>query len=323
MTTTEVPISQIDPQLRQTTSELLHRWEKGTLSYQEILEQMTLLKRQAIADKRPSDEGHIESRLGVMQGYRGNYDASIEHFERARELYLQAGNRLEVVGTILNIGENYRLKGNYARARQCFQASYEAGVAIADVSSQIISRSNEAQVLISLERYEQAETMLLECLARSDEPWRNEPIDHGRGRKAHLCEMLHGLAQIYLALKQPGLAWEHAKRALAVAHELNIQLRLGYANRIIGMVLTQLGNRDEEGFDKEPDVYFQAAIQAFRSIKADGEIAKTLYEQGLSLGKRGKKQLGARKLQQAMLIFSKLGNVSDAAKAAKEQLALL
>ena len=59
------------------------------------------------------------------------------------------------------------------------------------------------------------------------------------------------------------------------------------------------------------------------SEAAEGELAKTMYEHGRSLMRRDKKMPAARKLQQAMVIFTRLGMVDDAAKAAEAQLMVL
>ena len=43
------------------------------------------------------------------------------------------------------------------------------------------------------------------------------------------------------------------------------------------------------------------AIHAFREMKADAEVAHTIYAQGKSLAKRGKKDLAVRSFRKAML----------------------
>ncbi|HEX2621327.1 MAG TPA: tetratricopeptide repeat protein, partial [Phototrophicaceae bacterium] len=174
------PVQEANPGIVQRGREIFHLWETGEVSYQEALNQYGELRQKITG---PADEAQIELELGIMQGYRGNYDASIEHFERSRELAIKISNRNLIARSALNIGETYRLKGNFTRARQYFQASYEAALAIGQKMLQIISRCNEAQMLISMGRYDQAETILLEFYKVSMEPWEDPETENTKKRR--------------------------------------------------------------------------------------------------------------------------------------------
>jgi tetratricopeptide (TPR) repeat protein len=311
---TLLPEQEFDASISRITVE----WETGKLSFQEAVDQLTQL--QTRANEQPVNQAHIEVRLGIMQGHRSNYNASIQHFERARDLFIQVGNRQRASICLLNIGEVYRLKGDFTKARQHFQISYDTAVALGDRSTQVIARGNEAQMLISMGRYEQAAGMLEECHRLSLEPYTEPETESQRRRRLdQLCEVLCAQAVICIHKGDVQKAWHYATQALHLAQQLNAPLRLGFANRIIAETLTVLQTAPDEGFKDDPDIYFIKATEAFREVKADGEIARTLFAHGKSLGKRGKTQAGARKLQQATVIFTKLGMVDDAAKAAEAQ----
>lgn len=317
----QLPPQDISPDIAERSRAIFNDWQAGDLAYQDALEKYAQL-RQSVS--RPADEAQIELQLGIMQGYRGNYDASIDHFERARELAMGVGNRGLIARSALNIGETYRLKGNFTRARQYFQASYEAAVAIGLKSLQVISRSNEAQMLISQGRYDQAENILKEFYNLSLEPWENPESENTRRRRIEqLSEISGALATIYLETAKTEAAWKYAVEALKYAQEVDIVSHIGISYRIIGLILTELGSSPDPAFVHDPDVYFNQSIEAFREVKADGEIARTMHAHGKSLGKRGKKAEGVRKLQQATIIFTKLGMVDDAGRAAQDQLKLL
>lgn len=300
---------------------IFNDWQAGDLAYQDALEKYAEL-RQSV--HRPADEAQIELQLGIMQGYRGNYDASIDHFERARELAISVGNRGLIARSALNIGETYRLKGNFTRARQYFQASYEAAVAIGEKAIQVIARSNEAQMLISQGRYEQAEKILKEFYRISQEQWENPESGNIRKRRIHqLSEIAGALATVCMATARNEQAWTYAVEALKYAQEVDIAAQIGVSYRIIGQILTELGSSPDPAFVHDPDVYFNQSIETFREVKADGEIARTMHAHGKSLGKRGKRPEGVRKLQQATIIFTRLGMVDDAGRAAQDQLKML
>lgn len=316
--------SDIRPELLQASREIFATWEAGDLPFSVAVERFEVLRKQALADNMPADEGQIELQLGVMQGYRGNYIASIEHFEKARDLFIRAENQPMILRCMLNLGETFRLRGNFTRARQHFHTGYKAALKLDHRELIVVARANEAQMLISQGRKDLADKMLKESLEMCAEPW--EEPEAARSRKKRLdqhCEITHALATLALDSGDVDGAWDYAVMSLDSAKEMNIPLRLGYANRAIAEVMTELKGLSDERFIMDPDEYFSAAIESFREVKADGEIARTMAAHGRSLGKRGRNTSAARMLQQAMVIFTRLGMADDAAKAAEAQLKLL
>lgn len=98
----------------------------------------------------------------------------------------------------------------------------------------------------------------------------------------------------------------------------------GYANRALAEIISvnPVPPMDKR-FVNDPNVYFQAANDAFLEIHAEGEVARTIYAHALSLLRAGRQMMAARKLQLAMIIFTRLGMVDDAARAAETQLEVL
>jgi hypothetical protein len=137
-----------------------------------------------------------------------------------------------------------------------------------------------------------------------------------------LCEVYHGLAVIFLNDGDVHAAWKKAKLALRTARTINQPLAVGQASRTMGEVLTTLEAPPEDvggEFSVDPDEHFKASVAAFEELDSEGEVARTLHAHARSLAKRGKRVPAARKLQQAMLVFARLGMVDDAAKAAEAQ----
>jgi hypothetical protein len=143
---------------------------------------------------------------------------------------------------------------------------------------------------------------------------------------AVFCEIHHGLASVYVKLGQHDQAWRHALNSLTIARGVEQPLMLGFANRAMGEVVSALGalpSHANPSLSNDPDEYYRAASEAFREIKAEGELARTMYAHALSLAARGRGMTAARKLQQAMIIFTRLGMADDAAKAAHAQMGVL
>jgi tetratricopeptide (TPR) repeat protein len=327
-------VSEPTPEFEALVKDIHRRWENGDLPFQDALEQMTRLGREAEASQQPCNQGRVELLLGVMQGYRANLDASVRHFERARDLFERANNRKRTIGAILNLGESYRLKGDFTRARQLFHTAFEVAGTIGVLHTQAIAACNEGLMLISMGRYEQAREMLLKA-AELTERMKSAPSSEEDPHIAEEvgCELYGALASVYLHLNDPEEAWRCATRSYKIATMMGEPLLIGFANRAMGETLTAVITMEHDADDtalmihpslsSDPDDYFRASGEAFQEIKADGEIARTMYVHALSLRARGKGMMAARKLQQAMIIFTRLGMSDDAAKAARAQMDVL
>jgi hypothetical protein len=138
-----------------------------------------------------------------------------------------------------------------------------------------------------------------------------------------LCEVYHGLTIIYLAADDHEAARETAMCALDIAYTHRQPMQLGFANRAVGEVVTLLESTPEADLPDDPDRFFRASSQAFREINMEGELARTMLAHAQSLVHRGRFTTAARKLQQVMIIFTRLGMLGDAARAAELQRTVL
>ncbi|MDZ4764256.1 MAG: tetratricopeptide repeat protein [Chloroflexota bacterium] len=322
------------PEFEARAKDIHRRWESGELPFQAALEGMSILAREAESSGLPANQGRVELLLGVMQGYRANLDASIRHFERARDLFERSKNRKRAIGAILNLGESYRLKGDFTRARQLFHTAYEGAESIGALSTQAMAACNEGLMLVSMGRWEQARAMLRRA-AELTERMKVTPTTPDDPRQAEEvdCELYGALASVALQLGDPDEAWTCARHSYQMANVIGEPLLIGFANRAMGEALTAVINLAQAPdatalmiappLSSDPDDYFRASSDAFQAIKADGEVARTMYAHARSLQVRGRGMMAARKLQQAMIIFTRLGMADDAAKAARAQMDVL
>lgn len=311
------------PEFRARYNAIFDQWQNGAVPFAEAAAKIEMLKQEAIVAGHAANQGGTELTLGIMQGLRGNLNESIIRFERALSLFEKVGNRERAATCILNLGESYRLKGNFAQAHHYFHAAYEAAVEQGNVKTQVTALANEGQMFVSLKQFDEARAALEQAYVLCRDSWTVDDARDEGARKDNLCEIHHALAELYLDAGQVKPAWEHAKQALKIAQELQLTYRLGFAYRAIAEVLTELGTPDDTSISPDPDEHFQSANAAFREVKAEGELAKTMIAHGKSLAKRGKRMAGARKFQQAMVIFTRLGMTDDATKAAEMQLGVL
>lgn len=314
--------SDITAEVRQTCDAILTQWKSGSLPFGEAQQRLSDLYYIAEQESRPADQGYTELMRGILQGWRANYSASIDHFERARSFFAQVNNREQAMRCTLNIGEALRQHGSFARARQYFQMANASAREIGHIPMQIVSRSNEAQMLITLKQYAPALKALQECFVLREVDWAQWHLPPERKDDSY-AEITVACATVQLNLQNYGEAWRYALEALDLAERIRLPLRVGMANRAIGEILTVNADGLREGMPNDPDEFFQRAIKAFREVNTEGEIAKTMLAQGRSLAARGIRTNAARKLQQAMVVFTRLGMVTDAAEAAELQLKLL
>jgi len=288
------------------------------------------MENEQVSAGQYANQGLAENRIGMMYGYRGDLDLSIRHFARARDLFERANNRAQIVRTIMNLGESYRQKGDFPRARQFFRTAFEQAITIGENGTGAYAATNEGHMLLSMNQLDSAKERFEKAIElaalEADEDARNEVT----------CDAKQGLATYYLRTSEKTAAWKCALESLQLSQKARQPFMLGFAYRTMGEVLTAVGHtpsgtpryqpvQEEDAAATnehlgDPDAYFQLAIEAFNDIKAEGELARTVFAQGQSLLARGQRMTASRKFHQAMLMFTKLGMRDDANKAAQAQM---
>lgn len=290
----------------------VQRWQRGEMPQHQALAALRELAHEAQASQHAANQARAEHLQGYIEHYLGHYNTSVLHYERARQLYDAAHNERRVAAIDLNQGENFRLKGEFSRARRLYHSAFERARDLGDQRIQATAGVNEGLALTSMKDYSSALAALDEGLRLAAGLPEDTP-----GLLGLFCEAYQGLALIALAQNNPQTAWEHAQCALDYAQRSGDLLSTGYANRILGDALTALRG---EG---NPDEYYRAAMLAFQEGSMEGEEGKTLFAQGRSHSARGKNRSAAHLYRQAMVIFSRLGMIDDAARAAEAQLSVL
>ena len=234
---------------------ILHQWQDGDLPYRDASKQLEALIDEARQEGNVAHEGGVHIISGIIKAYRGDYEGSIQHFERASGFFQVAQNAERMLTCMLNIGETYRQMGSYAQARIYFRKAYNKAKDIDNLATQCIAISNEGQMWLSLGNLDLALQCMQEGLELSRNPW-TERADDEVNRKSHDCEVYHGLTMLYLKQNDYQFAWEYATRAYAIAEELNRPLRVGYANRAMAEVVSVAGAL-EAGYHDDPDEYYR------------------------------------------------------------------
>lgn len=296
---------------------VIEGWQSGQTPFAQAVVQLESLSQEAIASGHRGNQARAQHMLGYLQHYRGNLTTSIQHYERARVIYEQVGNRDRQAYIDLNQGENYRFRGDFNRALRYARSAYDTAHELGNVRVQTIAMANEGLIMVTTGQHQQA-VRAFEISLELSNAWQ----ENREQLLGILCEVYHGLAVIQLEREDHYAAWESALMALESARLVGQPLQLGFANRVLGRVLSALGSSPDPNFSSDPDVYFHLALESFREINAEAEIARTMFDHALSQAQRGRRTTAARKLQQALIIFTRLGMVDDAARAAEAQLAI-
>ncbi len=297
---------------------LVDAWEDGTLPYTDAIEKLTALADEAQSAHHRGNQARAEHLLGYVQAHLGNLSTSIRHFERSRRLYEAVGNRRRIAAIDLNQGENYRYKGDFTRARYLYQMAYEAARETDFLTVQTIAIVNEGLVSLAVGRYDNARKALEEGLLLAEQ-W-TEGLNN---RPGLICEIHDALAQIHLHHEDSATAWQHACYALEAARDSGHPMQMAQAHRTLGEVISVLGGSPDPNFSSDPNAYFSEAVSILMDMNIEADLGKTLLAYGKALARMGKRTAAVRKMQQALLIFTRLGMTADAAAAAESQRAVI
>ena len=310
--------SEPTPDFNDKCLRVVQDWEAAHLPLRTAIDTLQSYLQEALDDGHFANQARSHHIMGYIQHYGGNLTTSIHHYDQAHRLYMRVGNSKRACTIDLNQGENYRFKGDFNRARRLYQKAYEGAESVGDLVIQTMAIGNEGLALIALEKWDKALDALIEGCTLCEQ-W----TEQNARQASTQCELYQGLAVVYMAQNRLDDAWDIALQALAIARNTSQPMDYGFANRIIGEVVTKMGNSPDEDYPSDPDHYFRKALGAFRELHAEAELARTMFAQARSLAARGRRTSAARKLQQVMIIFTQLGMLDDAARAAEAQLAVI
>jgi tetratricopeptide (TPR) repeat protein len=299
--------------------QLVDSWRLSQTDAQATIDALSDIAKDAAARGALADEGRAHHILGYISHYLGRLNTSIRHYETARRLFTRVGNQRRVATMELNNGENYRLKGEFHKARRLYRSAYETGRQLDIINLQSMAIVNEGLMLVAAKDYKGARNALNEGL-KLLETWTDDSEKVAEIR----AEVEQALAAIALDEDRLTDAWTHATTALRHAKTLNQDLTMGIAYRTLGDAVTALQEQpatdDDLDLPENVDDYYQLALDALQTVGAEAEIGYTTFNYAQSLAKRGKRLRAAQLLREAIVIFSKLGMTRDVIKAAEAQL---
>jgi ATP/maltotriose-dependent transcriptional regulator MalT len=214
---------------------------------------------------------------------RGAWPAAIQEAQRARERYVEAAEERLAGGAIYQLGEVYRLSGNFTAAEQAYRQAGRTG--------------HQPQPGLALLRLAQgksdaAHTAITRVLAET-------PDRTARAR------LLPAAVEILLAVRDVGGARSAADELVQLADTFQTLGMRARAGQALGAVLLAQG--DARG----AVIALLAAWQAWRDIDVPYEAARVRVHMGLGRRASGDEEAASMDLDAARAIFEQLGARPD------------
>ncbi|MFC1544916.1 tetratricopeptide repeat protein [Gemmatimonadota bacterium] len=205
---------------------LLTRW--GLMRYSEafylrILPQVT---EQTLAV--------ILQHLGILYGFRGEYDKALEYYEKSLKIDEELGNRRNVAGSLHEIGRMHQARGAYDQALEYYEKSLK-------INEEIGNRDGGARSLHQIGIINQQRGNYDLALNYYEKSLK---IKEELGNRAGGANSLHQIGMIHQMRGAYNKALEFYEKSLIIMEEIGD--RAGVANSLgqIGIIHQQRGNYD-------------------------------------------------------------------------------
>lgn len=296
---------------------IVSAWSSGQMSFEEATATLVAMSEKAAQANEIASRAYAEYTLGYIYHYRGHLDLSIGHYARARKLFMHVQNLKRVASIELHQGQNYHYKGETDHAIQCYRSAFSIARQYVIPEVQVVAVLKEGLLLVELGQLITARR-ILETAYELTQQWDEEQADADL-LDGILCEIYSGLASIDLAQNHCDDAWAYALLTLEIATRNPLPKHVGFANRVIAMVIGQMDSAPAPGFEAAPGLYFEVALSAFREINAEAEVAHTLFAYARYYARRDERHQAIQLYQKVAKTFTRLGMVAAAARAAEAQ----
>jgi tetratricopeptide (TPR) repeat protein len=181
---------------------------RGYMDDSQLVRETALLSTRAVGDRVA--EGSFFLGLGMGQMTTADFVAAHRSFDSARRLFGSQAHARGQAASLHQLGRLAAFQDDPATATRLFRESLEIAQKLGDMEGQSWTSCLLAHVLISLEQYEQAETLLFESI------WLAKRISD---RLAH-ARALAGVGAVCLARGDLETASSHCAQALTLAESV-------------------------------------------------------------------------------------------------------
>ncbi len=269
--------------------------------------------QRGLAMRRRLDEkvglAYSLSNLSGLYLYRGDFPLSAEVTQEAYDVATASGDPYGQDAALQNLGCVKLEQGLLDEAIAYFERALAIGREIGDKPLVAEALADLGQAYAKKGDLLAARTLQQESIVAFEDG----------GEVWYLCKAHEYLSEISLALGDSDVALEQARRALAVAQELDTPYLLGSAHRALAQVLAHDAANNT---DADPVYHFEASIQLLQSGGFRASLARSLAAFGRYLNAAGDDehlQRGTEMLARAKDLFRELGMAWDLATLERDE----
>ena len=241
---------------------------------------------------------YVSGRLNEAESYWG----------KALKLFQDLGNHMLSTDVLANLGALADARGDYEMALTRFDNAVKFCRETGYKDGEIVFLSNRGWELNALGRYEEAIHDLEEAIGRA-----------GINGSWVMPQAFNSHAEALIGLGRYEEAFYSARQSLVFAEEDNALEPVGMAWRTLGVICDKTDNpvefSDWETHQKrtyDADTCFSRSVKVFTEAEIEMERARTLRAWARYELKRGNKESGEKKWQEARQVFANLGAQLDA-----------
>ncbi len=254
--------------------------------------------------------GWLTMAIAVSQTQSGAWDEAEEYLTQAEGIATRIGDQRNLLRIHFNRGRLQYLRGDLRAAMVFMEKSRNLAVEVADYAMDASARIYFANIYRRMGKLGTALACAMEV----------ERAARAQGGEVALMEAVATQAEVHRDMGNLDVARSCIDEALGMSAQLQRRFAHAENNMILGTI-----EREMQRYP-EAEQALARAEQMFREIKSPYEIAVASFELGVSLlraGGRDRATEAARRLQDALGVFQKLGAQIEVQRAKRELARLL
>jgi tetratricopeptide (TPR) repeat protein len=241
---------------------------------EEAAQQFEAMLRLGWLYDHPSKGGAAHARIGRLHRQRGEYEAALARFAKARELFDRAGDRRGVAATLDDVGIVHYLRGAYPAALDHHKQALAIRRTLGDKRSMALSLANLGRVQNDMGMFQAALERFREALE----------LRRAAGDRPGVVASMIDLGSVHEADGKLDAARDVFTEALRLAREIGDRQGQAQVLARMGAVELELGRaRDAvEALEKAQEIHI-----AMVDRLGQADVSRRLAEACLVLGDRG------------------------------------
>lgn len=271
---------------------IMGRYEKALDRSAKALEM-----RRQLGDKR--SVAVSLSNIGNIEKSRGLFDEAESCFREAMQLRKSVGDRYGYVATLKDLGALDRERGNLEQARDTWEDALTEADKLGALPLQMGLLSSIGEAAFSLGKVNEARQHVERAMQLATEI---------EDQRAYIEVLLH-LTMIELKEGNTKTARQYAEECLNLAQQRQMRKKLGQSHMALGEIhAATLFDESVPDASKPPaENHFLKAIDVFRTMGNEAELAKALKRFGEYHVENGRMEEARETLKEAAEIFDRLG----------------